>query len=163
MAKYTTMKSLANALLILCLLAASCEANGLGRSASAAISPLRTASRTDSNEKVFNVLQYGAKPGGKQDSALSFIRAWRAACNYRGTARLLIPMGTFLIGERQGYLSPDNNIHNSRKTINLALSLHRSDLPLSLTFLLEKRAARPHLRQTRETEGGGERSHSLDD
>ncbi|KAG6758808.1 hypothetical protein POTOM_035269 [Populus tomentosa] len=70
MAKYTTMKSLANALLILCLLAASCEANGLGRSASAAISPLRTASRTDSNEKVFNVLQYGAKPGGKQDSAL---------------------------------------------------------------------------------------------
>ena len=28
----------------------------------------------------------------------SFIRAWRAACNYRGTARLLIPMGTFLIG-----------------------------------------------------------------
>ncbi|XP_011010959.1 PREDICTED: exopolygalacturonase-like [Populus euphratica] len=93
-----TMKSLANALLILCLLAASCEAKGLGRSALAAISPRRTAGRRDPNEKVFNVLQYGAKPGGKQDSALSFIRAWRAACNYRGTARLLIPMGTFLIG-----------------------------------------------------------------
>nr|TKS06591.1 hypothetical protein D5086_0000122290 [Populus alba] len=92
------MKSLANALLILCLLAASCEANGLGGSAPAAISTLRTAGRTDPNEKVFNVLQYGAKPGGKQDSALSFIRAWRAACNYRGTARLLIPMATFLIG-----------------------------------------------------------------
>ncbi|KAG6735674.1 hypothetical protein POTOM_061678 [Populus tomentosa] len=75
----TTMKSLANALLILCLLAASCEANGQGGSAPAAISPLRTAGRTDPNEK-------------------SFIRAWRAACNYRGTARLLIPMGTFLIG-----------------------------------------------------------------
>ncbi|KAH8494926.1 hypothetical protein H0E87_018194 [Populus deltoides] len=93
-----TMKSLANALLILCLLAASCEAKGLGRHAPAAISPRRTAPRRDPNEKVFNVLQYGAKPGGKQDSALSFIRAWRAACNYRGTARLLIPMGTFLIG-----------------------------------------------------------------
>ncbi|KAL9353549.1 hypothetical protein Peur_056229 [Populus x canadensis] len=93
-----TMKSLANALLILCLLAASCQAKGLGRHAPAAISPRRTAPRRDPNEKVFNVLQYGAKPGGKQDSALSFIRAWRAACNYRGTARLLIPMGTFLIG-----------------------------------------------------------------
>ena len=66
----TTMKSLANALLILCLLAASCEANGLGGSAPAAISPLRTTGRRDPNEKVFNVLQYGAKPGGKQDSAL---------------------------------------------------------------------------------------------
>ena len=28
----------------------------------------------------------------------SFIRAWKAACNYRGKARLLIPKGTFLIG-----------------------------------------------------------------
>ncbi|KAL3577517.1 hypothetical protein D5086_019021 [Populus alba] len=93
MAKYTTMKSLANALLILCLLAASCEANGLGRSASAAISPLRTASRTDSNEKVFNVLQYGAKPGGKQDSALGNGKATYPHGNLldRGTARLLIP------------------------------------------------------------------------
>ncbi|KAL9353524.1 hypothetical protein Peur_056204 [Populus x canadensis] len=93
------MKYLANALLILCLLAASCEAKGLGRRARATVrAPRRTAPRRDPNEKVFNVLQYGAKPGGKQDSALSFIRAWRAACNYRGTARLLIPMGTFLIG-----------------------------------------------------------------
>jgi galacturan 1,4-alpha-galacturonidase len=65
------MKYLANALLILCLLAASCEAKGLGRRARAAIrAPRRTAPRRDPNEKVFNVLQYGAKPGGKQDSAL---------------------------------------------------------------------------------------------
>ncbi|KAF9673262.1 hypothetical protein SADUNF_Sadunf10G0006000 [Salix dunnii] len=92
------MKSLGNALLILCVLAASCEAKGLGRRAPAATSPGRTAGRRDPNEKVFNVLQYGAKPGGKKDSALSFIRAWRAACNYRGPARLLIPSGTFLIG-----------------------------------------------------------------
>jgi hypothetical protein len=66
-----TMKYLANALLILCLLAASCEAKGLGRRAHAAVRvPRRTAPRRDPNEKVFNVLQYGAKPGGKQDSAL---------------------------------------------------------------------------------------------
>jgi galacturan 1,4-alpha-galacturonidase len=65
------MKYLANALLILCLLAASCEAKGLGRRAHAAVRvPRRTAPRRDPNEKVFNVLQYGAKPGGKQDSAL---------------------------------------------------------------------------------------------
>jgi galacturan 1,4-alpha-galacturonidase len=67
-----TMKYLANALLILCLLAASCEAKGLGRRARAGAVrvPRRTAPRRDPNEKVFNVLQYGAKPGGKQDSAL---------------------------------------------------------------------------------------------
>lgn len=65
------MKYLANALLILCLLAASCEAKGLGRRARATVrAPRRTAPRRDPNEKVFNVLQYGAKPGGKQDSAL---------------------------------------------------------------------------------------------
>jgi galacturan 1,4-alpha-galacturonidase len=66
------MKYLANALLILCLLAASCEAKGLGRRARAGAVrvPRRTAPRRDPNEKVFNVLQYGAKPGGKQDSAL---------------------------------------------------------------------------------------------
>ncbi|CAK7333324.1 unnamed protein product [Dovyalis caffra] len=43
------------------------------------------------------VLCYGAHPGRK-DNAQSFIRAWRAACNYRGKARLLTPKGTFLIG-----------------------------------------------------------------
>ena len=65
------MKYLANALLILCLLAASCEAQGLlGSRAPAATSPGRTSGRRDPNEKVFNVLQYGAKPGGKKDSAL---------------------------------------------------------------------------------------------
>ena len=64
------MKSLANALLILCVLAASCEAKGLGRRAPAATSPRRNAGRRDPSEKVFNVLQYGAKPGGKKDSAL---------------------------------------------------------------------------------------------
>ncbi|XP_011010565.1 PREDICTED: exopolygalacturonase clone GBGE184-like [Populus euphratica] len=79
----------ANASLILCIIAASFVSKVLGHHG--------RADRNDPNEKVFNVLRYGAHRG-REDNAPSFIRAWKAACNYRGKARLLFPKGTFLIG-----------------------------------------------------------------
>ena len=48
---------------------------------------------------VFNVLSYGAKPDGKTDSTEGFMKAWVAACHFKGgNARLLVPPGNFLIG-----------------------------------------------------------------
>ncbi|KAB5537367.1 hypothetical protein DKX38_014900 [Salix brachista] len=89
MAILFTGKSSANASLILCIIAVSFVSMALGRHG--------LAGRKDPDEKVFNVLRYGAHPGS-EDNALSFIRAWKAACNYRGKARLLVPKGTFLTG-----------------------------------------------------------------
>ncbi|GMH08292.1 hypothetical protein Nepgr_010132 [Nepenthes gracilis] len=47
------------------------------------------------DEKVFNILSYGAKPDGKTDNVENFMDAWRAACDHSGKARLLIPAGVF--------------------------------------------------------------------
>ncbi|KAG8370462.1 hypothetical protein BUALT_Bualt14G0119400 [Buddleja alternifolia] len=47
----------------------------------------------------FNVLSFGAKPGTQHDSNMAFIRAWNAACNFNGKARLLIPEGLYTISE----------------------------------------------------------------
>ncbi|XP_042485420.1 exopolygalacturonase-like [Macadamia integrifolia] len=52
-----------------------------------------------SDVKVFNVLNFGAKPGGKFDCTEAFMKAWNAACHWRGKARLVIPMGTFLTSQ----------------------------------------------------------------
>ncbi|XP_065859527.1 exopolygalacturonase-like [Euphorbia lathyris] len=46
-------------------------------------------------EKVFNVLDFGVKAGPKTDNALNFIKAWRAACDFNGKARLVFPKGEF--------------------------------------------------------------------
>ncbi|KAL3812956.1 hypothetical protein ACJIZ3_014224 [Penstemon smallii] len=47
----------------------------------------------------FNVLNYGAKPGGRIESTQAFVRAWAEACNFPGKARLLIPPGIYKLGE----------------------------------------------------------------
>ncbi|KAH1096541.1 hypothetical protein J1N35_013462 [Gossypium stocksii] len=48
--------------------------------------------------KAFNVLDYGAKPGGKTDSSINFRRTFEAACNFHGDAMMVIPEGEFLMG-----------------------------------------------------------------
>lgn len=79
-------------------------------------------------ETVFNVLSFGAKPGGKIDNTQvtvkkdplnyaqvdfcycfnkalnefvlqSFMKTWVAACHSKGAARVVIPSGTFLINQ----------------------------------------------------------------
>ncbi|XP_040999905.1 exopolygalacturonase-like [Juglans microcarpa x Juglans regia] len=93
-------------IVLFALATACCEAKGgrhVGR-VTPRVDPFRGAhlGRTDiagRNEKVFNVLQFGAKPDGRKDCTQSFVRAWRAACDFKGRSRLLIPGGTFLLSE----------------------------------------------------------------
>ncbi|XP_055962114.1 exopolygalacturonase clone GBGE184-like isoform X2 [Mercurialis annua] len=47
---------------------------------------------------VFDVTKYGAKADDKSDSALSFIKTWRAACDSGSASRMLIPKGKFVAG-----------------------------------------------------------------
>ncbi|KAF2289145.1 hypothetical protein GH714_029093 [Hevea brasiliensis] len=94
MAIAITKKLLANAILLLCLAKASCEAKGLpGAIIKHSPHPGR---RRDPTEKIFNVLHFGAKTDPRKDNALPFIQAWNAACNWRGKARVLVPRGDFV-------------------------------------------------------------------
>ncbi|KAL8171423.1 hypothetical protein V2J09_023227 [Rumex salicifolius] len=53
----------------------------------------------DPDEKVFNVLTYGAKPDGTSNIAQNLRKAWREACEHTGKARLLIPAGEFMTSQ----------------------------------------------------------------
>ncbi|KAI3460791.1 hypothetical protein Pfo_017454 [Paulownia fortunei] len=50
-------------------------------------------------EAVFDVTKFGAKADGRTDNAMALVRAWRAACDSKGAAKLLIPRGQFVAGE----------------------------------------------------------------
>ncbi|KAK2989314.1 hypothetical protein RJ640_014773 [Escallonia rubra] len=81
-------------LAVFCLALVSCEAKGgliIAR-------PLPRGAVGVAAETIFNVLQFGAKPGNGQ-STQAFIRAWNAACNFNGKARLLVPPGVFTLAE----------------------------------------------------------------
>ncbi|CAM8988270.1 unnamed protein product [Rhodiola kirilowii] len=47
------------------------------------------------DEKIFNVLEYGAKMDIKTDNGPNFNKAWQAACHSNAKARLVIPKGVF--------------------------------------------------------------------
>ncbi|KAF8387723.1 hypothetical protein HHK36_026377 [Tetracentron sinense] len=47
---------------------------------------------------IFNVRRFGAKPDGRTDNAQPLMKAWIAACHWRGNARLVIPLGRYLTG-----------------------------------------------------------------
>ncbi|KAL2535522.1 Exopolygalacturonase [Forsythia ovata] len=50
-------------------------------------------------ETIFDVTKYGAKPDGRKENSMAFIRAWNAACKSSGPARLLVPQGDFVSAE----------------------------------------------------------------
>ncbi|XP_061338688.1 exopolygalacturonase-like [Gastrolobium bilobum] len=47
--------------------------------------------------KVFNVKDYGAIADGKTDNSATFLKAWSEACNWNGSARILIPNETYIL------------------------------------------------------------------
>ncbi|EEF45581.1 Exopolygalacturonase clone GBGE184 precursor, putative [Ricinus communis] len=95
MAMALTTNLLANAILLLFLATASCEAKGMRLRRAIRPGP-RLGHKRNPNEKVFNVLQFGAKHDPRKDNALAFIQAWKATCNWAGNARLVVPGGEFL-------------------------------------------------------------------
>lgn len=50
-----------------------------------------------SSSAAYNVVSFGAKPDGKTDSTLPFLRAWSAACSSTRPATIYVPRGNFLI------------------------------------------------------------------
>ncbi|OWM71201.1 exopolygalacturonase-like [Punica granatum] len=53
----------------------------------------------DLTEKVFNVLTYGADASGLDDSTEAFMKTWVDMCHWNGKSRMLVPRGTFQVGE----------------------------------------------------------------
>ncbi|KAL2253618.1 exopolygalacturonase [Sesamum indicum] len=52
-----------------------------------------------SSEAVFDIFNYGAKTEPKFDNAQAIIKAWKAACESSGPAKVVIPAGDFMAGE----------------------------------------------------------------
>ncbi|XP_058760040.1 polygalacturonase-like [Vicia villosa] len=50
-----------------------------------------------SNAASINVVSYGAKPDGKQDSTKHFLSAWNSACKSNQASTIYVPQGSFLL------------------------------------------------------------------
>uniref|UniRef100_A0A2N9FNG3 Polygalacturonase n=1 Tax=Fagus sylvatica TaxID=28930 RepID=A0A2N9FNG3_FAGSY len=50
-----------------------------------------------SSNAAYNVVNFGARPDGKTDSTLPFLKAWLSACNSVIPATLYVPKGRFLL------------------------------------------------------------------
>ena len=72
-------------------------------SALALLSLLVLAALSTSAAAEFNVVDYGARPGGGADSAHAFLAAWAAACNHAGRPGsrpvMHVPAGRFLLSK----------------------------------------------------------------
>ena len=51
------------------------------------------------NVTSYNVVNFGAKPDGKTDSAKAFLGAWQKACGSAQKAAVHVPAGRFLVGK----------------------------------------------------------------
>ncbi|KAG9440429.1 hypothetical protein H6P81_020594 [Aristolochia fimbriata] len=49
-------------------------------------------------QRVFNILNHGAVADGRTDSSAAVTSSWKAACEWQGTSRVLVPAGTYLVG-----------------------------------------------------------------
>lgn len=47
----------------------------------------------------YNIINFGAKPDGRTDSAKAFLRAWAAACSSKTPASIYVPSGKFLVSQ----------------------------------------------------------------
>jgi galacturan 1,4-alpha-galacturonidase len=94
--------SLMRAVLVLCLGLVSCEAKNsvlaIGRGGRGGGGTV-VGDVAGHDETVFNVLQYGAVANGRKDNTQAFMKAWVAACHWKGKARLVVPKGDFLLGQ----------------------------------------------------------------
>ncbi|XXG57457.1 hypothetical protein AAC387_Pa03g4604 [Persea americana] len=57
----------------------------------------------------FNVMDFGAKGNGLAEDTRAFMAAWQAACSYTGSARLLIPKHTYVLGQVK-FAGPCKNV-----------------------------------------------------
>ena len=56
----------------------------------------------------YNVVNFGARPDGRTDSANAFLRAWARACSSRRPAVIYVPQGKFFVSQAL-FLGPCNN------------------------------------------------------
>ncbi|KAL1553025.1 galacturonan 1,4-alpha-galacturonidase [Salvia divinorum] len=50
-------------------------------------------------ESVYDITKYGAKGDGKTDDAMAFVQAFKAGCEGKTPAKIVVPPGTFMMGE----------------------------------------------------------------